>query len=481
MRKLLFTASAIALLGAPAFADNLSTVDISGSSSYNDVDVLQETGDPAFTQDSEVTLRTNATGSWVDVDQIGALGNATSRVTIGSAGGGSSPSGNDVQVLQKTNLRVISNARILGNSDANLVDVLQRNNIGPDARTESQVLVRGGSDANTILVRQVFGAGETTASIDLRGDLNDILVRQADSFAPLATVILDEANDNSVRLLQTDNNFAGVEGTIVIGDGATASDRNEARIQQTGHNIASTAMIDVVGSDNVLDVLQRDFTSNSTASVHVTGDNNQMTEANGRTIRQITTTGSSASITIEGNDNGGGITQNGVDSSSATINALSGSDGNLLVTLQTHGGFGNTSLIELVDSDGNAVSHEQKSGLGLEAQTWLTGSDDNTIGVRQEGSGLTGLHDSQIALDQSDWNGIDVVQEGGGQLSTIALLGSSDNLLNVGQYGSVNHSYLTLTGASHNTIGHDQNGTGFNATTTVANSAYNAVAVSQAQ
>ena len=322
---------------------------------------------------------------------------------------------------------------------------------------------------------------ETSAEVDVRGDLNNILVRQAESSGPVAIVTLVAANENWVRLLQTDNNFAGVEGRITIGDGGAPSDHNTARIQQTGHNSAASVAIDIAGSDNGIDVLQRDFNTGSTAQVYVHGDNNQMAAADGRTIRQITTTGSTASIIIAGNGNRGGVTQSGVDSSSAVINALSGSDDNLLVTAQTHGGFANTSLIELTDADGNTISHEQKSGLGIQAQTWITDSDHNTVTVCQEGSGVTGLHDSQISLDRSDWNGIEVAQEGGGHLSMVSLLGSGDNLLTVGQQGSLNHSYLTLTGADHNTVGHDQSGSGFNATTSVANSTYNAVAVTQAQ
>jgi hypothetical protein len=482
MRNLFLTASAIALLSAgPAMADNISNVDISSGSSENEISVNQETGNPARTQDSSVTVRNNARANLVEVDQIGNFHNATSTVVIGNPNGNIDPSENEVTVEQRSNRRVDSAVRIVGDGDENEVDVLQENNLGAGAtRTSSTATIRGNSDLNKVVVEQVFGAGLTTTEIEILGDRNDVLVRQADSAGPNALVVLDNANRNTVRVLQTDNNLSGVTATVEIGDGVPASERNTAIVEQTSQNLSATATLRVVGSDNDLGILQRNFASYSSADIDVTGANNVMTHASGRSIEQATVQNSTASIRIEGNDNAGGITQSAGNLLTASIQALEGSDANTLTVQQTAGGLYNTSTTLLYDdSDGNAVAHTQTGGLFLQATTTLTDSDGNTIGVTQTGSGLLGGHNSLTTLDYSNDNTIDIGQEGGGQYADSYLTHSDGNSLTVAQSGSGNLSYVDLVNSHDNVVGHLQSDAGANAGTSITGSTYNTIAVTQ--
>jgi hypothetical protein len=482
MGNLFVTASAIALLtAAPALADNISNVDISSGSAENEVVVNQETGNPERTQDSGVTVRNNARANLVEVDQIGNFANATSNVVIGNANGNIDPSENEVKVEQNANRRVISTVRIVGDGDENEIDVLQENNLGAGAtRTTSTTAIRGDSDHNNVVVEQVFGAGQTAAEIDILGDRNDILVRQADSSGPNALVVLDNANRNTVQVLQTDNNLSGVTATVEIGERGPASSRNRATVEQTAQNLSAAANLRIVGSDNDLSILQRNFTTFSVADIDVTGDSNVMTHANGRSIEQATVQNGTATITIEGSGNSGGISQSSGNLITATILALEGSDGNMLTVEQTAGGLFNTSTTALYDdSDGNTVAHRQTGGLFLQATTTLTDSDDNTVDVTQTGSGLLGGHNSLTTLEFSSENTIDIAQDGGGQYADSYLILSDGNSLTVDQSGTSNVSYIDLTNAHDNVVGHAQTGTGASAGTYISGSTYNSIAVTQ--
>jgi hypothetical protein len=370
MRKLLLTTSALALFAGSAFATDTSSVTVTGGSDNNDVAVSQLS--PNGSQASTVTLSGDADGN--DPITITQTANTEASSSLSIDNGDD----NIVSVEQIDNAVASSSVDIKQASDGNLVGVSQQDN---EDATASVLIENGSYDNNGggIFVTQTENEAQVVATVNVNGSSNNhVTVEQDDGrYGEFAQVDLNGADWSEIDILQQSN--FGAQANISVMNGAY----NVASITQDG-SLAADADITIDGSSNSLSIYQL-TSSDLSAAIDVTGVGNTFSAAGGYSISQVDVnnvglgTTPSASLTISGDDNYGGISQyDGINLFAEVI--LTNSNRNMLLVDQT--GSDNSSGIQLDHAHDNEVMHQQSGSHGS-ATTTISNATGNVVSVSQ--------------------------------------------------------------------------------------------------